>query len=348
MRNVPESFVLQMQARVVSQIQLAFYVCVCMFGVACKSKEVVRADPKAAARASQGPESRPHMPPMSPRRDTFARPGLRTPAPESSAVNGRGGCRVRLMAANITSGDAQSYEEPGVHIFKALAPDVVMLQEFNVRGQTLDTFVRGTFGAEYTYFVEHDSSIPNGVVSRFPMLASGEWHSSAPNANRDYAWARINVPGPRNLLVVSVHLRTKGGPRAIEEREIVEYMRGALKPDDIAVLGGDFNHDAQASPSLAGARSFLALSSPLPTNMDGRTTTSANLSKTLDHLFVGDALQRTERAITMDGRDYPHGLVFTSDMAAPAEIAPVLPRDSFATSMQHMPVVRDFDLCEAP
>ena len=37
---------------------------------------------------------------------------------------------VRAMAANISSGNFQSYEQPGIDIFKALKPDVVAIQEF--------------------------------------------------------------------------------------------------------------------------------------------------------------------------------------------------------------------------
>lgn len=258
---------------------------------------------------------------------------------------------MRLMAANITSGRNQAYELPGIHIFQALAPDVVMIQEFNVgeggRGRHED-FVRGTFGPAFQHYVESGSPIPNGIVSRFPILSAGEWTNTTPGANRDYAWARVDVPGPQNLFVVSVHLRTKGGPRAGEESELVSLMRRALKPDDVAVLGGDFNHDAHQSPTLAGAAEFLSLNGPLPTNLEGRSGTSANLSKVLDHLFVGPALLSKELPITMGGKSYANGLVFTSDMAPPSDIAPVLPRDSFAANMQHMPIVRDFALCEAP
>ncbi len=310
----------------------------------CKSKKAppVQAETGASALARHRHPKHPNA--------TLAKPGnpvlpLQGAAAGSSTAES---CRVRLMAANITSGNAQAYEEPGVRIFRALKPDVVMLQEFNVEGQSRDAFVQNAFGAGYTHCVESDSSIPNGVVSRFPIVASGEWRNTSPNANRDYAWARIDVPGPKNLLVVSVHLRTKGGPRAIEEAELVNYMRGALGSDDMAVLGGDFNHDAHASPSMAGADAFLAMSAPLPQNMDGRPSTSSNLRKTLDHLFVSPALMKMERAVTLGGKTFDHGLVFTSDMASRDEIAPVLPRDSFAVSMQHMPIVRDFQLCEAP
>jgi len=38
---------------------------------------------------------------------------------------------IRVMAANITTGNNQRYEAPGLRIFKALKPDIVAVQEFN-------------------------------------------------------------------------------------------------------------------------------------------------------------------------------------------------------------------------
>src|SRR5690242_13332156 len=49
--------------------------------------------------------------------------------------------RVRIMGANITSGSQQAYEMPGIRIFKGLAPDIVMLQEFQYKSGTLRALV---------------------------------------------------------------------------------------------------------------------------------------------------------------------------------------------------------------
>jgi len=43
-----------------------------------------------------------------------------------------GEVRLRLVAANTTSGTQQSYDPGhGIRIFQGLKPDVVMIQEFN-------------------------------------------------------------------------------------------------------------------------------------------------------------------------------------------------------------------------
>lgn len=77
---------------------------------------------------------------------------------------------IRTVAANITSGNSQSYEGPGTRILEGLQPDVVMLQEFNVGASSSTAEVRAwvntTFGTEFSYFRETFSGIPNGIISR--------------------------------------------------------------------------------------------------------------------------------------------------------------------------------------
>ena len=84
---------------------------------------------------------------------------------------------IRTVAANITSGNSQSYEGPGTRILQGLQPDVVMLQEFNVGNSSSTAEVRSwvntTFGSDYSYFRESYNGIPNGVISRWPLVDSG-------------------------------------------------------------------------------------------------------------------------------------------------------------------------------
>src|SRR5262245_25960649 len=119
------------------------------------------------------------------------------------------------MAANLSSGNNQRYETPGQNILKALAPDVVAIQEFNVSNSfgintsaALSNMVATTFGPGFVFFRETGYSIPNGIISRYPILASGQWIDSDTGVNdRGFAWARIDLPGTNDLYVVSVHLK---------------------------------------------------------------------------------------------------------------------------------------------
>src|SRR4051812_31220585 len=124
---------------------------------------------------------------------------------------------LRILAANLTSGNFQSYDLPsvsiggeGARILAGLHPDIVMLQEFNYAGNTageLRSFVDATFGSSFSYYREAGAQIPNGVISRYPILAAGEWDDPEVT-NRDFAYARIDIPGPIDLWAISVHLLT--------------------------------------------------------------------------------------------------------------------------------------------
>ena len=58
--------------------------------------------------------------------------------------------RLRLISGNLTSGNLQAYQDPGIRIFRGLAPDVAMIQELNFASDSpadLRAFVDQAFGA---------------------------------------------------------------------------------------------------------------------------------------------------------------------------------------------------------
>jgi len=121
---------------------------------------------------------------------------------------------LRVMTANLTSGNAQKYESPGLDILKGLQPDIVAIQEFNYSNNAPADFrqmIDETFGAGFSYFRETNSgfSIPNGIISRYPILEAGSWTDPVVS-NRGFAWARIALPGTNDLYLVSVHLYSSG------------------------------------------------------------------------------------------------------------------------------------------
>ena len=61
-------------------------------------------------------------------------------------------------------------------------------------------------------YVRGTGQIPNAVVSRYPILDGGHWADPKAN-NRDFAWARIDIPGPVDLWAISVHLLTSGSSK---------------------------------------------------------------------------------------------------------------------------------------
>src|SRR2546428_9431395 len=84
---------------------------------------------------------------------------------------------VRIMAANL-NGNTQSYQPFAIRIFQGLKPDIIAIQEFNYSNNTPADFrslVDSAFGPDFSYFRESGYSLPNGIISRFPIIASGSW-----------------------------------------------------------------------------------------------------------------------------------------------------------------------------
>ena len=139
---------------------------------------------------------------------------------------------LRVMAANITTGNNQRYEGPGMRIFRALQPDVIAVQEFNYaspNGAGISTpaaireMVDSAFCTNFFYYREAGSGyfIPNGIISRWPILTNGTW-DDAQVPDRGFAWARIDIPGTNDLYVVSVHLHSGGGSSSRQKNN--EYV----------------------------------------------------------------------------------------------------------------------------
>ncbi len=267
-------------------------------------------------------------------------------APDAPAdVAQRPANAIRLMAANITSGSNQAYEGPGIRIFQGLLPDVVLIQEFNYKQGTLRDLVDDAFGTKYSFYVEPTGAIPNGIVSRFPIIDSGTWVD--PNTtDRGFAWAYIDLPGATELFAVSLHLLTTGATqRDAEAQAVVSYVQANAPAGAFLAIGGDFNTDATTEPALVDLASVVVVSPPFPVDQEGNSNTSTNRNRPHDWLLASPSLDAQKVTVWVGSSLYPNGLVFDSRVYTPlAEVAPVLATDSASPGMQHMPVVRDFTI----
>ncbi|WP_437509847.1 endonuclease/exonuclease/phosphatase family protein [Sorangium sp. So ce1099] len=255
--------------------------------------------------------------------------------------------RVRLMAANLTSGTRQSYDPGhGQRIMQGLRPDIVLIQEFNYGDNgaaDIRAFVDETFGGTFSYYREEGAQIPNGIVSRYPILESGEWDDSSVG-NRDFAWARIDIPGPIDLWAVSVHFLTSGsGVRRTEAQQLVATIQDTFPEGDYLVVGGDFNTDNRSEPCISTLSQVVVTSGPYPADRNGDSGTNASRGKPYDWVLVDDDLDPLETAVVIGGSTFASGLVADTRVYSPIdELSPALATDSGASSMQHMGVVRDF------
>ena len=267
-----------------------------------------------------------------------------TPAESASTET----VHLRIMAGNITSGNAQSYDPGhGARIFKGLKPDIVLIQEFNYKKGSISDFVKDTFGDEFSY-ARGEGKIPNGIISRYPITSSGSWTSNMVS-DRKWDWAVIDIPGDRDLLAVSVHLYTSGntqemGPlRAQIDKKIAKDNR-----DYYVVMGGDFNQ-VNWSPIRSNFGSLFTVgknASDFPIDQNGKYTTNAKRVKQYDYLLCSTDFCKFETPTVIGSRSYPKGHVVDTRVYSKADLAAIAPaqaKDSGATNMQHMAVVRDFE-----
>lgn len=256
----------------------------------------------------------------------------------------------RIMAANTTSGNYQAYEDPGIRIFQGLKPDIVAIQEFNYRNGALRQLVDLAFGTNFYFYVEPGGeSIPNGIVSRWPIIATGEWDDPYV-PDRDFAWATIDIPGPRNLHVISVHLWSSGGSSGRNNEAILltNYIRRSFPSSDFIVLAGDLNTDSRTEPALTTLKTLFR-DTRIPVDKNNNDKTNEPRTKPYDYVLPNPALDSNHVAVVIDNRAYPFGLVFDSAVWHDATLPPpILPGDSHVFGMQHMPVLKDFLLYGDP
>ena len=267
-------------------------------------------------------------------------------ASDGAATDEGATTRVRVMAANLTSGNNQSYATPGIDIFQGLLPDIVLIQEFNYATGTLRSLVDTAFGMEFSYYVEpRTGGIPNGVVSRFPIAESGVW-TDASTPDRAFVYARIDVPGPIDLWAVSVHLLTTGATeRATEATQLIGYIQGQVPAGDYLVVGGDFNTDTTGEQALGTLSAVVVTAPPYPADQSGNSDSSINRNHPHDWVLAGPGLDARKEPVVIGSGTFATGLVFDSRVFTPlVDVPPVVATDSGATGMQHMPVVRDFAL----
>lgn len=260
----------------------------------------------------------------------------------------RGGetARIRIVAANLTSGDEQRYESEGIRIFQALRPDVALVQEMRHErndAEAIAALVTTAFGPDFHHYRETDKAIPNGIVSRFPIVEAGQWVDPVV-ADRGFAWAKIAIPGPHPLWAVSVHLLTSGSVKRNEEATaLVAALAQVVTPGDYVTIGGDLNTSRRNEPCLETLGRFVVNEAPYPADQQGNDFTNAPRNAPYDWVLVDGALGAREIPTVLGASAFPRGLVFDSRVYAPlTEVAPVEPADSDVEKMQHMPVVRDF------
>lgn len=257
------------------------------------------------------------------------------------------GTPVRIVAANLTSGSNQSYDPGhGIRILQGLAADVILIQEMNYGANgpsDLQSLTTAVCGASCSYVRGPMAQIPNGIISRYPILSSGSW--TDPNVdNRNFVYARIDVPGPTELFAISVHLLGSGSTqRNLEAQELVSLIGTNVDDADYLVLGGDFNTSDRGEAAIQTLDGTFVVSGPFPKDQLANDLTNGPRNKPYDWV-LGDAdLESRAIPVLIGASTFDDGAVIDTRVYTPlSEIAPALMGDSGANGMQHMAVVRDF------
>ena len=254
---------------------------------------------------------------------------------------------VTVVSANLTSGGTAIYQEAGARIMQSLLADVVAIQEFNVTDAGGNrAFVDRVFGTNFYYWVEPAGALPNGVISRWPILAAGEWDDPQ-LTDRDFVWATVDVPGGRPLHVVSVHLHSSGGTssRQIEAALLTNYLAQAgYHPADLVVLCGDLNTQNRSEAAWTTLRTFLS-DAHRPTDQNGDPDTNQPRDKPYDVVLPWPYFDERHQGVRFGGLAFPEGLVFDTRLWSEAAIpGPAQVPDSSVLSMQHMGVEKLFGL----
>jgi len=269
------------------------------------------------------------------------------PTPAIHSYTGVSASYIRLMAGDLTSGNLQAYEDPGTHIFKGLHPSIAMIQELNVGDNTPATirnWVDTAFGTNFEFFREASGSIPNGIISSHPILASGSWEDTQ-NPDCGFAYARIDVPGPRDLWAISVHLLPDDTKRPAEATELVGFINANVPAGDYLVIGGDFNSASRTEAAITTLGQVVDIAAPFPVDQGGNSDTDSARSKPYDWLMLDPDLKALQVPVTIGAASFPDGLVFDSRVYTPlADVPPVQLGDSRALNMQHMGVVKEIRL----
>ena len=161
---------------------------------------------------------------------------------------------------------------------------------------------------------------------------------------RAFTWARIDIPGPNDLWVVSVHLLTaNASTRNSEAVALVSRFAANVPSDDYLLLGGDFNTDNRGESAFTTFSSRFVVTGPYPADQKGNGGTNSSRSKPYDNVLASPCLDRLQGAVRVGASVYPSGLVIDTTVYTPlTELAPAQFGDSNASNMQHMGVVRDF------
>lgn len=268
---------------------------------------------------------------------------------QASQPQGNRTAKLRIMAANATSGSDQLYEAPGMNMLYAMDPDIIIIQEFAGSAEEVVQNLEEHFHTKYSYH-KGKGRIGNGIIVKGENKIKNTYtHPSIISTLRDryYEAAIVDIPGDKDLLVVSLHLYTKASEDQVsqidEYPDVAKFIHSILNEGDYYVaVGGDFNSSTNYYVNYYW-NSMLATDITYPRDQNGNFKTNASRRRHYDWILVDKKFQEFSVPTQIGSQTFPNGYVLDSRVHSPlSEISPVEYDDSDAPNMQHMPVIRDF------
>jgi len=290
---------------------------------------------------------------------------------------------LKIQTANVSKMNTFAREE-SIRIFQGMEPDIALLQEWAIKATSNHrAYVDEAFGPEFYYYLAYSNrnpvgdlaAMPNGIVSRWAMQTWGGWEYQS-DPNKPYsAWAIIDLPGKEeNLGVVSVHLApgdtTEDKEKRIEEANVIKnYVEANFDTvNDYIVVGGDLNAvsgNEAVEWCLQTFALFLEPTNHRPEDRLGDENTNQIRDKPYDWIMPNQLLDDLHTTLYIGDLDpqyeYDEGLVFDSHVfsrwsdtttAGPGtplwNLPPVLYGDSHSSEMDHMGVMKAFDVFPSP
>ena len=248
---------------------------------------------------------------------------------------------VTVATANLSDSTTQAYRDSGIRHLQALDPDILGIQEFNFQGGTTADLVHRMFPKNDRDFCRERGGVrlPNGVVSRYPIVAWGQWEDPYVK-NRQLFWATVRLPGGVKLHVVSVHLVQNRANRRIPEADyLVQCIREKFPRNEYVVLCGDLNTSGRETGVMAVLGRIFDLVR-VPTDQQGNPNTNTPRTHPYDVVLPNRALAPLEVRTAVGGFSFPDGIVFDTRLWA----RPPFParRGDSDDNLQHLPVMKTF------
>jgi len=284
--------------------------------------------------------------------------GYKTPTPPPTPVSHGESltiCTTNIMAFNYRYGD------PAARIFQGLGPDIVSVQEFSVQStySGVREWVDTAFGADFDYYIE-DAGAANGIISRWTILTAGTWEDVGHETlGRNFPWAVIDIPGDKDLQIVSVHLKAGNttSDRLIREdqaEQLKNYMQSEFDlANHYAVIAGDINAFSRltsSEPCLAVFETFLNFNTYIPMDRDGNSNTNSTEPRTYPYDWImPNALLDDQTITTNVGQAYTSfqtftaGHVFDDHVFVPLDAVPPIQYDDlYFAGITHKPVTKTY------